>query len=119
MPLLPDSWCFATEALSGAAASITVPAPAPNLAHVLTHLYGRLVVNSTGLTAVLLQVFDGAALRFSFELVANAGVGSIDIADFDRDVTILGTPGAAMTIAFNTVTPSGGIEDIIVTGYDL
>lgn len=115
---IPREWQFRTAANNPQTASILVPAAQSGLRHVLTFVnYTIGIAAGTGAFFPGIEVRDGAAVKFGWNLFLNAPAGAIDHDSFVDDLLIIGSPGTDMLIQFTAACPAGGEELILARGY--
>lgn len=101
-------------------ASIVIPGAA-GIAHILTHLTARLIdFSGSGALSTDVNVLDGATNIFTWHLVTDSAAGPPVVSDsdeFDRDITLVGSIGSAMTVQFSS-THANWLEQLYITGFD-
>lgn len=119
---VPSSWAFSTLAAGPAAARIDVPAAAGKVSRVLTSIKADMIdFSGGGIFGPLLQVFDGATLRFSWGMVSDSNAGPpliVDRATFDDPLVIVGSPATILSVLF-TGSKANVSQQLLITGYDI
>lgn len=119
-PALPSRWVVPLSAAVGVRASIVIPGSL-GISHVITHLTARVIdVSGAGAEGTDVSVLDGATTIFTWHLVTDSDAGpplTVDIDEFDNDITLVGLIGNSLTIQFPAGVPNT-VQQLYITGFD-
>lgn len=119
MPALPTEWSI-TALNTPNPTSVTLPAGGPQIVHILTSLTYRTISigGGAGIYRPALVVSDSVAGTLFF-WDSQVDMSVADREDISIDVFLVGSPGGALTVAFNAARPGPIAQYILAKGYDV